>query len=74
MVVNSYLAIFLGKITTGLVGWIISTSLIVFFGEILPMSLCCKDPLYIGSKSVYLVYILIYLLYIITYPVSLIVD
>ena len=38
--VNSTLAIFLGSITAGVVAGIISTSLIVIFGEILPMAYC----------------------------------
>jgi len=45
VIVNSALAIFLGEIAGGIYGGIVATLSILFFGEILPMSICVKNAL-----------------------------
>lgn len=64
--VNSAMAIFLGSIASGVIAGIISTALIVIFGEIIPQAIFTRFALKLGSKFVWLVRIFIFL----TYPVS----
>lgn len=72
--VNSAAAILLGEIASGLVAGIISTSLIVIFGEILPQAFFSRHALTLGAKTVWLVKIFIFLMYPIAYPLSLALD
>ncbi len=72
--VNSALAVFLGSITAGVTAGIISTALIVIFGEIIPQSLFSRHALKYGSKAVPLVYFFHYLLYPITFPLAKLLD
>ena len=72
--VNSAAAIFLGEIASGLVAGIISTVLIVIFGEILPQAFFSRHALTLGAKTVWLVKIFIFLMYPIAYPLSLVLD
>ena len=68
--VNSAMAIFLGNIATGLVAGIISTSLIVVFGEIIPQAIFSRFALSLGANSVWLVRAFIFLLYPIAFPLA----
>ena len=72
--VNSTMAIFLGDIASGLVAGVLSTGLIVIFGEIIPQAIFSRYALSLGAKSVWLVRIFIFLLYPIAYPISWILD
>jgi len=72
--VNSAAAIFLGEIASGLVAGVISTVLIVIFGEILPQAFFSRFALTLGAKTVWLVKTFIFLMYPIAYPLSLILD
>jgi len=53
--VNSLMAIFSAEIFDGIVGFILSTFLIVIFGEIIPQALCSRYALRIGSATIPLV-------------------
>ena len=64
----------MADMTSGLIGLLVSTSLIVIFGEIVPQSACSRHPLAIGYYSVWLVKILMVLLIVITYPISKLLD
>ena len=64
--VNSAMAIFLGSIASGLIAGIISTALIVTFGEIIPQAVFTRFALKFGAKFVWLVRIFIFL----TFPIS----
>jgi metal transporter CNNM len=64
--VNSAMAIFLGSIASGVIAGIISTGLIVTFGEIIPQAIFTRFALKLGAKLAWLVHIFIFL----TYPVS----
>ncbi len=68
--VNSTMAIFLGNIATGLVAGLVSTGLIVVFGEIIPQAIFSRFALTMGANSVWLVRIFIFILYPIAYPLS----
>jgi metal transporter CNNM len=64
--VNSAMAILLGSIASGLIAGIISTALIVIFGEIIPQAIFTRFALKFGSRFVWIVRIFIFL----TFPVS----
>jgi len=68
--VNSAIAIFLGSIASGVAAGIISTSLIVVFGEITPQAIFSRYALTLGAKVAWLVQIFIYILYPITWPIA----
>lgn len=72
--VNSAMAVFLGSIATGVAAGLISTSLIVIFGEIIPQAAFSRHALTVGSKMAWFVRIIIVLLYPITYPISWMLD
>lgn len=68
--VNSTMAIFLGNIATGLVAGLISTGLIVVFGEIIPQAIFSRHALKLGASTVWLVRLFIFLLYPIAAPMA----
>ncbi|MBF0537743.1 MAG: DUF21 domain-containing protein [Nitrospirae bacterium] len=72
--VNSALSIFLGTIVNGFIAGIMATSLIVIFGEIVPMAVCSRYALKIGGRSVWLVKVFIFIFYPLTYPLSIVLD
>lgn len=68
--VNSALSIFLGSIASGFTAGIISTSLIVLFGEIAPQAVFSKHALRLGSKFVWLIKIISFVLFPVCWPLS----
>ncbi len=68
--VNSAMAIFLGNIATGVVAGLVSTGLIVVFGEIIPQAVFSRFALTLGSKTVWLVKLFIFILYPIAKPLA----
>ena len=72
--VNSAMAVFLGSIATGVAAGLISTSLIVIFGEIITQAAFSRHALTVGSKMAWFVRIIIVILYPVTYPISWILD
>jgi len=72
--VNSALSILLADFTGGLTGFIASTSFIVIFGEIIPQAACSRYALYIGSRVIWIVRILILLIYPLGWPISKLLD
>jgi len=68
--VNSTIAIFLGNIASGLIAGIVSTALIVIFGEILPQATFSRFALHLGAKTTWLVKIFIIIFYPFTYPIA----
>lgn len=72
--VNSLLSILMADLTSGLVGFFVSTILILIFGEIVPQSLCSRHALTIGSALVPVVHVLRVLLYLFAKPVSIVLD
>ena len=71
---NSLLSILLADKAGGLVGFLLSTILIVIFGEIIPQALCSRYSLAIGSASVPMVRIVLILVFPIAFPLSWILD
>ncbi|GAA5971081.1 hypothetical protein JCM11641_004136 [Rhodosporidiobolus odoratus] len=75
VVVNESLPIFLDSILGGGVGAVVlSTTLIVIFGEIIPQSVCARYGLRIGAKAAPFVLALMYLEFPIAYPIAKLLD
>ncbi|RCI02468.1 cell agglutination protein Mam3, partial [Rhizopus stolonifer] len=58
-------------------GWqavVISTALIVIFGEVIPQSICVRHGLAIGAKTAWMVLVLMYIMYPIAYPIAKLLD
>eukprot|EP01084_Bolivina_argentea_P088730 160206_1 len=72
--VNTALSILLAEKTAALFGFIISTVLIVLFGEIIPQALCSRYALWIGARTANFVWVLMVLMLFISYPIALILD
>ena len=72
--VNSTMAIFLGSVSTGVVAGLVSTGLILIFGEILPQAVFSRNALKIGARTAWLVQGMIYLFSPVCYPISKILD
>ncbi len=74
VMVNAALSILLADYTGGTMGFILSTAVIVIFGEIGPQASCSRHALYIGAKTVWLVKVFVVVLFPITKPISLTLD
>jgi len=72
--VNSAIAILLGGVAAGFLAGIMSTSLIVIFGEILPQAFISRYALDVGARTVWLVKVFILILYPICWPISKVLD
>lgn len=72
--VNAAVSILLADYTSGLEGFLLSTVIIVFFGEILPQATCARYPLLIGAKTAWFTNTLMILLAPIAYPISIGLD
>ncbi|CDW89146.1 UNKNOWN [Stylonychia lemnae] len=72
--VGSILSIFMAELTSGLIGVIISTAIIMIFGEILPQSVCSRHALVIGAYTTWILWIFVILLFPIAFPISAILD
>lgn len=72
--VNSLLSILMADKTSGLIGFFVSTGIIVVFGEIIPQSVCSRYGLAVGYYTMWIVWILLILLFPIAWPISLMLD
>ncbi len=72
--VNSTLAIFLSSITGSFQAGVISTVLIVIFGEIIPQAFFARHALYLGAKTAWVARIFMVILSPVCYPLSVILD
>ena len=72
--VNALLSIVMADKTGGLLGFLSSTFMIVIFGEIIPQALCSRHALYVGSKTVPLVKVIMVLVYPIAFPLAFCLD
>ena len=68
--INSAMAVFLGSIATGLVAGLISTGLIVIFGEIIPQASFSRHALLVGARMAWFVRGIIAILYPITFAIA----
>lgn len=72
--VNAMIAILSASMTSGLVGGLLSTGIIVIFGEIIPQSICNRHGLRIGAASVVVVQPIMMMLLPITWPIARVLD
>jgi metal transporter CNNM len=68
--VNAALSILLAEFAGGLLSFILSTAFIVIFGEIIPQAACSRYALYIGSKVIRIVQVLVLLIFPLAWPIS----
>jgi metal transporter CNNM len=68
--VNALIAILLAGMTSGTVGAVATTLLIVLFGEIGPQAACSRYALQIGAAATPLVWAFVVLMFPFAYPVS----
>ena len=72
--VSALLAIFLADLTSGIMGLVLSTCLIVLFGEITPQAVCTRYRLAVGAGTIVFTKILIAVLFVVAYPISRVLD
>jgi len=72
--VNAAIAIVLSSIASGFLAGIISTFLIVIFGEIIPQASVSRYALKIGARMAWLVKLFIFVFYPICWPLSWVLD
>lgn len=72
--VNSLLSILMADFTSGLVGFLSSTTIIVVLGEIVPQAACSRHGLAVGAHTVYIVYFFLVLFFPFAYPISFCLD
>jgi metal transporter CNNM len=72
--VNSMLSILMADMTSGLVGFLASTVLIVIFGEIVPQASCSRHALFMGYYTLYITKFFMATLFIIAYPLGYLLD
>uniref|UniRef100_A0A061QYX0 Metal transporter CNNM n=1 Tax=Tetraselmis sp. GSL018 TaxID=582737 RepID=A0A061QYX0_9CHLO len=73
-IVNSFLSILLASLTSGTLGLLVSTSMIVIFGEIVPQSICTRFGLLIGAKTRHVTLFFMIILYPLAWPISKVLD
>lgn len=72
--VNAAVSILLSDITTGVIGLVVSTGLILVFGEIIPQAICSRHGLKIGSATLWMVKFFMLIFFPIVWPVAKILD
>jgi metal transporter CNNM len=72
--VNSVIAILLGDLTSGVIAAIVTTGLIVIFGEIIPQASCARYALQIGARTAWMVEVTMVILYPIAKPIAWMLD
>jgi len=70
VLVNNTLAVYMGEMFTGTFAIIVSTALIVVFGEIIPQALCARYPLQIGAAAAPIFKVFMYALWLVCWPLS----
>jgi metal transporter CNNM len=74
VIVNNFLSILLAGLTSGLVGLLASTALIVIFGEIAPQAAGSRHGLAIGANTRFITLFFLVVLYPVAKPISLALD
>lgn len=72
--VNAVMAIFLGNVAGGFVGWLVTTILIVVLCEIVPQSVCTRHGLFLGAMGAPIIQIAMVVFYVITKPYAIVLD
>lgn len=72
--VNSAFSIIASDLTSGLVGFLMSTSIITILGEIIPQAICTRHGLVVGYYLYPLVCLTEIVLYIVVKPIAMVLD
>jgi len=72
--VNAVMAVFLGNIAGGLMGWLISTVIIVVMCEIVPQSVCTRHGLFLGALGAPIIVVTMWVFYPFTKPYAIVLD
>lgn len=72
--VNTLLGILMADLTSGTVGFISSTALIVIFGEIIPQATFSRYALQVGEKAIPIMKVIIIMFYVIAKPLAFCLD
>lgn len=72
--VNSILSIIMADMTSGVAGMLITTAIVMIFGEIIPQAVCSRYALIIGAHTMWILYIVVFITFPITFPLSAILD
>jgi metal transporter CNNM len=72
--VNTLLGILMADLTSGTVGFISSTAIIVIFGEIIPQAVFSRYALQVGEKAVPVMKVIIVLFYVLAKPLAFLLD
>jgi len=70
VLVNAVISIFLSSLTTGVIAVVLSTALIVIFGEILPQATFNQNGIALGARFIWVVRALLFVLYPIAKPIA----
>ncbi|HEX3082572.1 MAG TPA: CNNM domain-containing protein [Candidatus Saccharimonadia bacterium] len=70
----STLSLFLDSVTNGVMAGILTTFLITVFGEILPQAIFSRYAMLLGSRTAWLVHIIIFIFYPVAAPLAWILD
>jgi metal transporter CNNM len=69
-ITNSAISILLAEAEGNLSGFFISTSITLIFGEMLPLAICARYGLQVGSYTQFILYFFYYSLFIVSFPVA----
>lgn len=72
--VNAIISIFMANVTSGWVGFGISSSVVLVFGEIIPQSFMTKFGLASGYYLMWFVYLSLAITFVLSFPISAILD
>mmetsp|Transcript_21841 Transcript_21841/g.27860 ORF Transcript_21841/g.27860 Transcript_21841/m.27860 type:complete len:519 (-) Transcript_21841:145-1701(-) len=72
--VNALLSILLADFTSGAMGFILSTGIIVVCGEIIPQAICSRHGLAVGYYTVWIIWAFLIVLLPLSYPISKLLD
>eukprot|EP00929_Paragymnodinium_shiwhaense_P066608 TRINITY_DN33415_c0_g1_i2.p1 TRINITY_DN33415_c0_g1~~TRINITY_DN33415_c0_g1_i2.p1 ORF type:complete len:606 (+),score=130.21 TRINITY_DN33415_c0_g1_i2:156-1973(+) len=72
--VNAAISVLMSDMTSGLMGFLISTVVIVIFGEIMPQATCSRYALQIGAAAAPIVKVVMVCVYILAKPLALVLD
>merc|ERR1712137_699501 len=72
--VDALLSILLADFTSGAMGFILSTGIIVVCGEIVPQAICSRHGLAVGYYTVWIIWAFLIVLLPLSYPISKILD
>jgi metal transporter CNNM len=74
VLVNSAISIIMGENFSGILALVVSTALIVVFGEIIPQAVCSRYGIQAGAYLAWLLWISIGITFVAAYPIAAILD